>query len=68
LKEQKVYFFGNTLKDRSQKFIELTKNTPQENDVIKSLDDEEGYYNVLIGDHLLYRYEILKILGKGSFA
>jgi len=32
------------------------------------LDDEEGYYNVLLGDHLMYRYEVLKILGKGSFA
>jgi dual specificity tyrosine-phosphorylation-regulated kinase 2/3/4 len=35
---------------------------------MKDLDDEEGYYNVLLHDHLAYRYEILKILGKGSFA
>ena len=39
-----------------------------EAEVKKDLDDEEGYYNVLLGDHLMYRYEILKILGKGSFA
>lgn len=39
-----------------------------EEDVKKNLDDEEGYYNVLLGDHLTYRYEIIKILGKGSFA
>ena len=39
-----------------------------ENEVIKNMDDEEGYYNVLLGDHLNYRYEIIKILGKGSFA
>ena len=31
-------------------------------------DDEEGYYKIKEGDHLLYRYEIVKILGKGSFA
>ena len=35
---------------------------------MKDFDDEEGYYNVLLNDHLHYRYEILKILGKGSFA
>lgn len=31
-------------------------------------DDEDGYYKITIGDHLLYRYEIVKVLGKGSFA
>lgn len=36
--------------------------------MLKSLDDEEGYYNVVLNDQLNYRYEILKILGKGSFA
>ena len=25
-----------------------------ENEVIKNMDDEEGYYNVLLGDHLNY--------------
>lgn len=35
---------------------------------MKDMDDEENYYNVLLGDHLIYRYEVLKILGKGSFA
>jgi len=39
-----------------------------ESQLIKEFDDEEGYYNVLLSDHLIYRYEILKILGKGSFA
>jgi|LauGreDrversion4_2_1035121.scaffolds.fasta_scaffold12366_1 hypothetical protein len=33
-----------------------------------SYDDEEGYYKIKIGDQLAYRYEVLKILGKGSFA
>jgi hypothetical protein len=27
--------------------------------ILKDLDDEEGYYNVLLNDHLDYRYEIL---------
>ncbi|CAG9312801.1 DYRK4_3 [Blepharisma stoltei] len=30
-------------------------------------DDENGDYNVVIGDHLGYRYEVIEILGKGSF-
>jgi dual specificity tyrosine-phosphorylation-regulated kinase 2/3/4 len=30
-------------------------------------DDERGDYIVHIGDHIAYRYEILKVLGKGSF-
>lgn len=30
-------------------------------------DDERGDYNIIAGDHLAYRYEIVDILGKGSF-
>ncbi|KAL8942907.1 MAG: hypothetical protein Q9216_001382 [Gyalolechia sp. 2 TL-2023] len=30
-------------------------------------DDERGDYNIAMGDHLAYRYEIIDILGKGSF-
>lgn len=30
-------------------------------------DDERGDYNIVNGDHLAYRYEIVDILGKGSF-
>lgn len=30
-------------------------------------DDERGDYNIVAGDHLAYRYEIIDILGKGSF-
>ncbi|KAL9002625.1 MAG: hypothetical protein Q9188_004460 [Gyalolechia gomerana] len=30
-------------------------------------DDERGDYNIVMGDHLAYRYEIIDILGKGSF-
>ena len=31
-------------------------------------DNFEGYYKVQIGEHIAYRYEIMKVLGKGSFA
>lgn len=30
-------------------------------------DDERGDYTIIPGDHLSYRYEIIDILGKGSF-
>lgn len=30
-------------------------------------DDERGDYNIIIGDHLAYRYEVCDVLGKGSF-
>lgn len=30
-------------------------------------DDERGDYNIVYGDHLAYRYEVLDALGKGSF-
>lgn len=30
-------------------------------------DDSEGYYRVVIGDHIAFRFEILAALGSGSF-
>ena len=30
-------------------------------------DDERGDYNIVLGDHLSYRYEVVDVLGKGSF-
>lgn len=30
-------------------------------------DDERGDYTIVTGDHLAYRYEVVDILGKGSF-
>ncbi|MCJ1306821.1 hypothetical protein MMC25_000464, partial [Agyrium rufum] len=30
-------------------------------------DDERGDYNIVEGDHLAYRYEVIDVLGKGSF-
>ncbi|KAL6702106.1 serine/threonine protein kinase [Trichoderma pleuroticola] len=30
-------------------------------------DDERGDYSIVIGDHLAYRYEVIDVLGKGSF-
>ncbi|OMJ75524.1 hypothetical protein SteCoe_25302 [Stentor coeruleus] len=30
-------------------------------------DDDEGGYRIICGDHIAYRYEVLQILGSGSF-
>lgn len=30
-------------------------------------DDDRGDYNIVYGDHLAYRYEVVDLLGKGSF-
>ncbi|PKY05077.1 hypothetical protein P168DRAFT_252182 [Aspergillus campestris IBT 28561] len=30
-------------------------------------DDDRGDYNIVIGDHLAYRYQVIDVLGKGSF-
>lgn len=66
MEEETIYFSGKALQ-RTEVFMRVTKNKAEE-EIIKSQDDEEGYYNTLIGDHLMYRYEIIKVLGKGSFA
>ena len=35
--------------------------------VFLGYDDENGSYLKVIHDHLAYRYEVLEVLGKGSF-
>ena len=35
---------------------------------ITNKDDEEGYYVLQPKDQILYRFEVIKVLGKGSFA
>jgi dual specificity tyrosine-phosphorylation-regulated kinase 2/3/4 len=30
-------------------------------------DDERGDYNIVMGDHIRYQYEVIEMLGKGSF-
>jgi len=33
----------------------------------KAFEDEDHNYKILIGDHISYQYEIIQIIGKGSF-
>ena len=55
----KIYYIGT----RSEK----TQATPDANANNFGYDDERGDYIVVTGDHLAYRYEIMDVLGTGSF-
>ena len=53
-----IYFLGKF----SSKVI--SNVNPQNN---FGFDDDNGNYNVKIGDHLVYRYEVLEYYGEGAF-
>lgn len=55
-----VYFFGT----RHAKKIVGDLSSASTN---FGYDDERGDYNIVEGDHLVYRYEVVDLLGKGSF-
>lgn len=59
LEHKKIYFVGPNC-DKKQATIENTTNN-------HGFDDERGDYLVVPHDHLKYRYEIIDVLGKGSF-
>lgn len=55
-----IYFCGT---QRARKVIgDLQSDAPN-----FGYDDERGDYSIVPGDHLSYRYEIVDVLGKGSF-
>jgi serine/threonine protein kinase len=53
-----VYFVGQAC-NKSRPNASLTNN--------HGFDDERGDYMILAHDHVAYRYEVIMILGKGSF-
>ena len=55
-----VYFCGT--KDAKKHVGDLTTEVAN-----FGYDDDRGDYNIVEGDHLAYRYEIVDVLGKGSF-
>ncbi|KAI1453684.1 hypothetical protein F4805DRAFT_359249 [Annulohypoxylon moriforme] len=55
-----VYFCGT--QHASKVVGDLNSNLPN-----FGYDDERGDYTIVTGDHLAYRYEIVDVLGKGSF-
>lgn len=54
-----VYFIGAKSKKKMASPDHSTNNY--------SYDDDRGDYQVIMGDHLAYRYEVVDTLGKGSF-
>ena len=54
-----VYYYG-AKSDKKQATLDNTTNN-------HSYDDERGDYQVVLHDHLAYRYEVIDTLGKGSF-
>jgi dual specificity tyrosine-phosphorylation-regulated kinase 2/3/4 len=52
-----VYFLGPDCK----------KTKPSSSLPNFGFDDDRNDYNIVIGDHMAYRYEALSLLGKGSF-
>ena len=55
-----MYFAGHILKRKSEEEV-------QDADM-RDIDDDEDYYRIQIGEQILFRYEVIKPLGKGSFA
>ena len=53
---QLIYFLGS--KNRAKPCIDGKNN---------GYDDDNGDYNITPGDHIAFRYEILKLIGQGSF-
>lgn len=54
-----IYFVGNPTAPKIQGSPHLEFNF--------GYDDENGDYKIVTGDHIGYRYEAVKFLGKGSF-
>ena len=56
LNYESIYFFGQAIHKKRKKVI-----------FNSGFDDSNSDYKIMIHDHLDYRYEVLSILGKGSF-
>lgn len=54
-----IYFLGLHAKK-----VQAVPEQPQYN---YRYDDERGDYHIVLQDHLAYRYEVLEVLGQGSF-
>ncbi|KFD49003.1 hypothetical protein M514_10155 [Trichuris suis] len=53
-----VYFIGDAVK-KHRAPLEPANNY--------GFDDDDGFYILMPRDHVAYRYEVLKVIGKGSF-
>ncbi|KAI9319871.1 kinase-like domain-containing protein [Dichotomocladium elegans] len=58
-KFKKIYFIGHHAHKHPA--------TMEEPECNYGYDDKRGDYNIVIQDHLAYRYEVIDVLGRGSF-
>lgn len=54
---QRIYYVGSIERKRTPKSAEFNDG----------YDDENGSYLIVLHDHIAYRYEVLQVIGKGSF-
>jgi len=57
---KEVYFYGTPKAKKLVGDLDTSTNN-------FGYDDDRGDYNIVLGDHLAYRYEVVDVLGKGSF-
>ncbi|XP_061772630.1 dual specificity tyrosine-phosphorylation-regulated kinase 4-like [Nerophis ophidion] len=55
---KKIWYIGK----KESKIQSRTQTVSEE---AESFDDDQGFYKARIGDHLAYRYEILRVIGTG---
>ncbi len=59
LEHKQVYYLGKSAEKKVKGSVHSQYND--------GYDDERGDYTINIGDHIAYRFEIVDLLGKGSF-
>jgi dual specificity tyrosine-phosphorylation-regulated kinase 2/3/4 len=57
-----IYYVGVSLSCKKK-----NTGTATDNENNNGYDDDEHAYKLRVHDHIFYRYEILKVIGKGSF-
>jgi hypothetical protein len=62
LKYSNVYFLGTPEAKEARKMKSLLNNKMN-----NGFDQEGNFYKIVEGDHLDYRFEVLKAIDKGAF-
>ena len=67
--DRQIYFTGLSTVDKSGrgKIESIEAHINADGDYALGFDDEKGDYRIVWGDHLAYRFELVDLLGQGSF-